>query len=94
MKEFGKLNVAVDVNSLEKAQAIAEQLPFKDRRITAKLGLETLTMFLVSMLAPWSDEKAIENLIAVRRIMDMLHGQIGIDLKMADIPNTLTGAAS
>lgn len=94
MSVLKPLNIAFDVPTLPKFVDLTHDLSdeFNDRLITAKLGLGTFAMLATAMITPKSDEQAIANLMAIRKTFDIFNGQIGIDLKMGDIDNTLVNA--
>ncbi|OGG76215.1 orotidine 5'-phosphate decarboxylase [Candidatus Kaiserbacteria bacterium RIFCSPLOWO2_01_FULL_55_19] len=87
-----RIIVALDVPTMEQAQALAEELGSHVGGF--KIGLELSTAMLALIIGPPSEEEAIANFKKIRRFFSTIdHGQVFWDGKMNDIPNTIAGAA-
>ncbi|MDD5625546.1 MAG: orotidine-5'-phosphate decarboxylase [Patescibacteria group bacterium] len=85
-----KIIVALDVNNLDTARALVEQLvPHVG---CFKIGLEFINSVVSSIVFPRDEEEALENLQKIRDLFQSLEGKIFWDGKFADIPNTVGGA--
>ncbi|MFA6146418.1 MAG: orotidine-5'-phosphate decarboxylase [Patescibacteria group bacterium] len=86
-----KIIVALDVNNLDTARALVEQLvPHVG---CFKIGLEFINSVVSSIVFPRDEEEALENLQKIRDLFQSLEGKIFWDGKFADIPNTVGGAS-
>ncbi|MDP2648117.1 MAG: orotidine-5'-phosphate decarboxylase [Candidatus Yanofskybacteria bacterium] len=91
MEAKNRIILPLDVDSLDKAAALVNQLfdlvgPFK-------LGLEFINSMLASIITPSAEAEAIENVQKIRKLFGALAGKIFWDGKFDDIPNTMAGAS-
>ena len=85
-----RIIVALDVDSLGKATALAEELASQVGEF--KFGLEFIHSVLNSLIVPQSAREASANLRTIRALFQLLDGKIFWDGKFDDIPNTVGGA--
>ena len=82
-----KIIVALDVNgpqaALEKAKKLAPHVGL------FKLGLQFINSTLASLITPEDPEIAMQNLIALRELFEIVGDKIFWDGKLHDIPNTI-----
>ena len=91
MKAEDRIIVALDVDSVEKATALVEELsPYVG---SFKIGLQLIHSILNSIIIPKKEEEAIKNLKDIRKLFSSLEGKIFWDGKFSDIPNTIKGAS-
>jgi len=91
MEAKDKIQVALDVDSVQKAIALVKQLA---PHVGAfKIGLELINSMLVSLIIPKNEEEAVTNLRLIRELFDLLAGKIFWDGKFKDIPDKVAEAA-
>lgn len=90
MEAKEKIIVALDVSDVKKASDLVEQLAPHVGMF--KIGLEFIYHSFRALLAPESDDSAY-TLRDVRRLFRVLDGNIFLDTKLNDIPNTVKSAA-
>jgi orotidine-5'-phosphate decarboxylase len=86
-----RIIVALDVDSVDKAIELVEKL--SPHVGYFKIGLELIYTILASLITPENETEAIETLRKVRQLFELLEGNVFIDAKLADIPNTVAGAS-
>jgi orotidine-5'-phosphate decarboxylase len=91
MEAKDKIIFALDVDTIEEATSLVEKLaPYVG---CFKIGLEFVHAMLEQVISPMAEDEAVENLKAIRRLFELLGGQIFWDGKFDDIPNTVAGAS-
>lgn len=92
MKAKDRIIVPLDVDSVEKAINLVEQLEPHVGQF--KIGLELINSMLASVIIPEDAEEATVNLDDIRELFELLNGRIFWDGKFDDIPNTVAGASA
>lgn len=92
MEAKDRIIVALDVDSLDEALEIVEEL--KDHVGLFKVGLELIFTIFVQLLAAASFAEACANLRKAVDLFALLRGRIMLDPKLKDIPNTMGGASA
>jgi len=85
-----RIIVALDVDSVDKAIALVDQLTPHVGYF--KIGLELIYSMLASLLTAKDDEEAAQILDKIRELFDLIKDQTFLDTKLDDIPNTVAGA--
>lgn len=91
MKAKDRIIIPLDVDGVGKAIALVEQL--KSHVGPFKIGLELINSMLASVIVPEDVEEASINTDNIRKLFELLDGNIFWDGKFSDIPNTVGGAA-
>jgi len=90
MEAKERIIVALDVDTVEKAKPLVEEL--SDYVGVFKIGLEFINSMLKEVISGFWWE-AVHNLSEIRQLFKLLSGRILWDGKFNDIPNTVAGAA-
>lgn len=85
-----RIIVALDVNSVDKAIDLVEQL--SPHVGYFKIGLELIYSILATLLTARGEKEAIETLRKTRKLINLIKDQAFLDTKLDDIPNTVAGA--